>query len=137
MIFKIFFYRSNTQLNNDYHIDGDQFVEINIFHNLELIFQPNLLFFSYIIFTCSKALRSFGFSNRNTKEFNNYFCLKTLYTSLVEPIQEFDFVLWNLSHIICTESLGRIHRTFFRLITHKRYIHVHFNSSSSILFSSI
>lgn len=71
------FFRSKTNINNDYYICGDKLVEINRYHDFGMVFQTNLLFCSHIEYICSKALRSLGFLIRSMKEFNNELCLKT------------------------------------------------------------
>lgn len=135
--FKMTFSRTKSKVIFDYYINDDKLVEINSCRDLGVVFQPNLLFSSNIEYLCSKALRSLGFLIRNTKEFNDERCLKTLYTSLVRPILEFSSVLWNPTQIGLVESLERVQRKFLRFIGYKRKLHGYLNPSASTSISSI
>jgi len=70
------FFRSKNIMTT-FYVCGDKLFEINRYHDLGVVFQPNLLFCSHIEYICSKALRSLGFLIRSMKEFNNELCLKT------------------------------------------------------------
>jgi len=77
--------RSNSKLNNTYHLFEKHIKKITFVRDLGLgvTFQSNLSFSAYIENIYTKALRCLGFITRNTKDFNNKLCLNTLYTYLV------------------------------------------------------
>lgn len=131
------FFRTKSKLNFSYYTNGDELAEIDSCNDLGVVFQSNLLFSSNIDYLCSKALRSLGFIIRNTKEFNNETYLKTLYTSLVRPILEFSFVLWNPTQIGPIESLERVQRKFLRLTGYNRKLHCQVNPPILVSLSSI
>lgn len=135
--FKMSFSRSRTKLFNDYHLFGNHIEDISIIKDLGVVFKTDLSFKSHVDHICTKSLRTLGFLIRNTKEFRNEQCLKTLYISLVRPTLEYCSIIWNPSQVGLMESLERVQRRFLRLIAFKRRMHSINHPSESISLNSI
>jgi hypothetical protein len=135
--FKMSFSRSRTKLINDYHLFDNHIEEISTVKDLGVVFKTNLSFQPHVDHICVKSLRTLGFLIRNTKEFRNEQCLKTLYISLVRPTLEYCSIIWNPSQVGLMESLERVQRRFLRLIAYKRRIHSNIHPSESISLNSI
>jgi len=122
--------RSRTKLMNDYHLFDNHIEEISTVKDLGVVFiKTNLSFQPHVDHICVKSLRTLGFLIRNTKEFKNEQCLKTLYISLVRPTLEYCSIIWNLSQVGLMESLEHVQRKFLRLIAYKRRMHSNIHPS--------
>lgn len=60
-----------------------------------------------------------GFINRNTKEFRNPKCLKTLYTSLIKSNLEFGSIVWSQNLSTFYSELDNVKNKFLKNISYK------------------
>ena len=65
-----------------------------------------------------------GFINRNTKEFKNPICLKTLYMSLVRSNLEFGSLIWFCNYSKYINDLDNVQYKFLKRIAYVSNIHI-------------
>lgn len=75
-----------------------------------------LNFSQHIVATSAKAYAMLGFIKRNTQQFENVYCLKTLYCALVRSVLEYGVLIWAPSHATQIHRIERVQRNFLRFV---------------------
>ncbi|KAF0749035.1 Reverse transcriptase domain-containing protein [Aphis craccivora] len=75
-------------------------------------FLPNLFPTLYFQEICCKSLKLMGFIKRISYEFNLDRSLKILFCSLVQPISEYGFVIWNSHFSIVILMIEKVQQKF-------------------------
>lgn len=114
------FTRKKYPVLYDYKIAGSSVPRSTEVRDLGVLLDSRLTLQKHFDMTISKALRVLGFVIRVCKDFNDPFCLKSLYCSLVRPIIEFACVVWSPRQQDRTDRLESIQRKltkhlFYRL----------------------
>lgn len=95
---------------SSYSVNNNSLEMVNSFIDLGITMDCKLRFHTHINITINKAKGVLGFIKRWSKEFNDPYTTKLLYTSMVRPILEFGSILWTPyyeTYIIQLESVQK------------------------------
>lgn len=110
----ISFNRSRTTAIFDYKMNASSVNRVSSIKDLGLILDSKLKFTEHIATTTAKAYAILGFIKRNTQQFEDVYCLKTLYCSLVRSILEYGVLVWAPYHVTLCFRIEKIQRNFVR-----------------------
>ncbi|KAF0682225.1 Uncharacterized protein FWK35_00037378, partial [Aphis craccivora] len=97
---------------------------VNSVKDLGIYFESDLSFKLNHSKIITKSLKMLGFINRNTKEFKNPICLKTLYISLVRSNLEFGSIIWSSNYSKYINELDNVQFKFLKRISYITNIHI-------------
>ena len=108
------FQQSKSSINQDYEIGRHKLERVNEFKDLGVLMDRKLTFVSHIETITAKSARMLGFIKRISREFQDYYALKTLFVSLVRPNLEYASVVWSPHQACHSERIERIQDNFIR-----------------------
>ncbi|XP_075150875.1 uncharacterized protein LOC142224983 [Haematobia irritans] len=108
---KMTFFRSNALLT-EYYIDNVKLEDVQIFNDLGVLFDRRLKFDSHVESIVSRAMSTLGFIKRWSREFNDPYLSKRIYTSLVRPILEYASVVWSPSYQCYVDRVESVQKRF-------------------------
>lgn len=76
-------------------LNNNNLTKVNVIKDLGVHFESDLSFKLNHNLVMNKAFKILGFVSRNTQNFKNIICLKTLYYSLVRSSLEFGSLVWS------------------------------------------
>jgi hypothetical protein len=85
----ITFSRFKNPIKHDYRIGGHGLERVEEFKDLGVYMDSKMTFLSHIEAITAKSERMLGFIKRISKEFQDYYALKTLFESLERPNLEY------------------------------------------------
>lgn len=80
--------------------------------DLGILLDVKLNFIAHITMTVNKARAVLGFVKRWSKEFNDPYVAKSLYTSLVRPILEYGSIIWDPLYKIHSDAIESVQKQF-------------------------
>lgn len=110
----ISFTRKKKPIHYEYHLAETLIKREDCVKDLGVLLDSQLTYKQHISFIVAKASRSLGFIMRMTKSFNDVYCLKALYCSLVRSTLEYCSPIWNPSYMNGVERIEAIQRRFVR-----------------------
>jgi len=81
-------------------------------NDLGVLLDPKLKFDSHITFTLNKAMSVLGFIKRWSKEFDDLYTTKLLFTSLVRPNSEYCFSVWSPQYQVHIDRKESVQKQF-------------------------
>ena len=94
----------------DYRMSQASINRVNTVKDLGILLDAKLSFAQHISATTAKAYAVLGFIKRNTQQFNDIYCLKSLFSALVRSILEYGAPY----HAVHINRIERIQRQFLR-----------------------
>ncbi|XP_054281220.1 uncharacterized protein LOC128998891 [Macrosteles quadrilineatus] len=91
----ITFYRPKSPAEYQYLISGIQIPKVKKTKDLDVYFDSDKSFSSYIDRICSKASKMIGFIARFSRGINNPVALRSLYCALVRKLLEYASPVWS------------------------------------------
>jgi Reverse transcriptase (RNA-dependent DNA polymerase) len=110
----ISFSRSKQPINFTYCIGEHELDRVNEIKDLGVILDNRMTFNNHIETIITKSARMLGFIKRISKEFKDYYTLKTLFVSLVRPNLEYASSVWSPHQACHSERIERIQHKFLR-----------------------
>lgn len=110
----ITFSRKRNVIDFGYRMSATNITRVNTVKDLGVLLDSKLNFAQHIAATTAKAYAVLGFIKRNTQEFEDVYCLKSLYCSLVRSILEYGVLVWAPYHTTQSNRIERIQRNFIR-----------------------
>ena len=74
--------------------------------------------------TVNRSLKILGFIKRNLYNFNNIYCIKTVYSSFVRSILEYCTIIWSPVYQTQINKIERVQNKFLRFASYKLQIPV-------------
>jgi len=108
------FYRGTPTLAS-YSLQNTPLDRIFPVNDLGVLLDSKLKFDCHIMSTVSKAMSVLGFIKRWSKEFNDPFTTKLLFTSLVRPILEYCSSVWSPQYQVHIDRIVSVQKNFFFL----------------------
>lgn len=108
---KLSFYRSKL-IHYDYYIGSHKLENVSSFDDLGVILDRKLDFNLHVTTCVNKAKSLLGFMKRWSKEFNDPYVTKNLYTSLVRPVLEYASVVWSPNYGCHIDSIESVQKQF-------------------------
>ena len=110
----ISFCRKRQVMMFDYRMSTVSINRVNTVKDLGILLDAKLNFAQHISATTAKAYAILGFIKRNTQQFDDVYCLKSLYCSLVRSILEYGVLVWAPYNAVKTNQIERVQRQFLR-----------------------
>lgn len=114
----ITFTRKKNPIFFNYNIEMCSLTRVNVIKDLGIYFESDLSFKTNHNMIINKSFKMLGFINRNTKDFKNPLCLKTLYTSLVRSNLDFGSVIWSCKYLTYINDLDNVQYKFLKRISY-------------------
>lgn len=114
------FTRKRTPYTYGYRIAGEVVPRKNQYKDLGVTFDGNMTFTLHIEEVLNKSIKRLGFLKRNTKQFSDISCIKTLYHSLVVSVIRYCDVVWNPIYSVHINKLEAVQRKFLRFLLFKQ-----------------
>jgi len=95
-----------------YYLNGVHIENVTEMRDLGVIMDPKLKFVVHINAVVCKARSMLAFIKRWSKEFNDPYITKLLYTSLVRPHLEYASPVWNPSYSVHSDSIESVQKQF-------------------------
>lgn len=108
------FSRKSFPFIYNYSIGNIELARISEYVDLGVKFDQTVTFNSHINMIVSKSNKTLGFIKRNTKDFNDPYALKLLFTSFIRSILEYCSVVWNPFYRVHIDRLEGVQRRFTR-----------------------
>lgn len=108
----ITFCRTRNATIFDYRMEITSIARVSTVKDLGVLLDSKLNFSQQIAATTAKAYAVLGFVKRNTKQFEDVYCLKSLYCALVRSILEYGVLVWAPYHVVHIQRIERIQRNF-------------------------
>lgn len=102
----------NKSNETSYSIKGTKLENVASFVDLGVTMDTKLRFNVHISLTVNKAKGVLGFIKRWSKEFDDPYTTKLLFTSLVRPILEYASVVWNPYYNLYIDMLESVQKQF-------------------------
>lgn len=115
----ISFNRLRSPIMFDYTIGEEQLNRSTAVKDLGILIDNKLKFTEHISLTIAKAFAMVGFVKRNTQSFNDIYCLKALYCSLIRSILEYGVQVWAPYHTVHINRIERVQKCFLRYALRK------------------
>ena len=110
----ITFTRKTKPLLFNYKITTQFLQKVTTVKDLGVYLDNKLTFAEHVSVTTSKAFVVLGFIRRNTQAFEDIYCLKSLYCSLVRSIVEYGALVWAPHFTVHIDRIERIQKSFIR-----------------------
>ncbi|KXJ69408.1 hypothetical protein RP20_CCG027228 [Aedes albopictus] len=110
----ITFSRKTSTVLFDYKMSSTSITRVSTIKDLGVLLDSKLNFAQHIAATTAKAYATLGFVKRNTQQFEDVYCLKTLYCALVRSVLEYCVLVWAPYHATQINRIERIQRNFIR-----------------------
>jgi len=85
-------------------------------NDLGVLLDPKLKFDCHIMSTVNKAMSVLGFIKRWSKELDDPYTTKLLFTSIVRPILEYCSSVWSPQCQVHIDSIESVQKNFFFLL---------------------
>lgn len=82
--------------------------------DLGITLDTKLRFTEHISLVVAKAYAILGLVKRNTRDFNDVYCLKAIYVSLIRSILEYSVIVWSPYHATHINRIERVQKAFVR-----------------------
>lgn len=105
-------FNRNNFLLTSYLIDNYILENVSSFGDLGIIFDPKLTFNLHIDSCVSRASSLLGFIKRWSREFDDPYIAKRLYTSLVRPILEYGSLVWSPNYRCHIDRIESVQKQF-------------------------
>lgn len=110
----ITFCRTRNPIDFDYTMSGTSIVRVSTVKDLGVLLDSKLNYTQHIAATTAKANAMLGFIKRNTQQFRDIYCLKTLFCALVRSVLEYGVLIWSPYYAVQINRIERIQRNFLR-----------------------
>lgn len=124
------FSRKRERITYEYAVNDVTLTRSYQIKDLGVIFDPELSFIPHYDYISNRSIKMLGFIIRNTRNFTNIDCLKTLYFAFVRSCLEYCTVVWSPHYNVHIQAIERIQRKFCKymyFIKYKRYPDVNYN----------
>lgn len=112
----ITFHRTRNATIFNYTMTSTSISRVSTVKDLGVLLDSKLNFSQHIAATTAKAFAMLGFIKRNTQQFEDVYCLKTLYCALVRSVLEYGVLIWAPFHATQINRIERIQRNFLRFV---------------------
>ena len=109
---KVLRFVRNKPIAANYFLGDYQVDMVDTFLDLGILFDSKLNFNSHITSIINKARGTLGYIKRWSKEFNDPYIAKTLYTSLVRPILEYGSIIWDPIYQTYSNAIESVQKQF-------------------------
>lgn len=113
------FTRKKSPIVFDYSLAGTLLQRDNQVKDLGVLLDDKLTYKPHMSYIITKASRSLGFIFRIAKDFDDVYCLKSLYCSLVRTTLEYASPVWNPHFQNGVERIESVQRRFIRYALRK------------------
>ena len=110
----ISFCRNRQTTLFDYKMEIVSITRVSTVKDLGIFLDYKLCFAQHVAVTTAKAYAVLGFIKRNTQQFDDIYCLKSLYCALVRSILEYGVLVWSPYYAVQINRIERIQRQFVR-----------------------
>lgn len=110
----ITFSRIRAPILFEYSMQSCTLKRVSTIKDLGITLDNKLRFNEHISSVIAKAYAVLGVIIRNTRDFNDIYCLKTLYISLVRSLLEYGVVVWSPYHAVQIDRIERVQKCFVR-----------------------
>lgn len=113
------FTNKSQNIDYPYAIDNIKLSNVNEYKDLGVLLDKSLSFIEHTRTISNACLKKLGFLIRNTKDFTNVECMKTIYNTLIRSNLEYCQIVWSpfyRSHINLAEN---IQKKFLRYLLYK------------------
>jgi hypothetical protein len=115
----ISFFRNTNLINFNYNISSIQLNRVSSIRDLGIFFSSNFTFHFHFNIIVNKAFKMLDFLNRSAVQFNNKYCLKSLYYSLVKSHLEFGSQIWSPNYSVHRLNIENIQYKFLKTLSFK------------------
>lgn len=112
----ISFCRKRNTTVFDYKMSTSSINRVETVKDLGILLDSKLNFNQHVSATTAKAFAVLGFIKRNTQQFEDVYCLKALFCSLVRSKLEYGVLVWAPYHAVQSSRIERIQRNFLRYV---------------------
>ena len=109
----ITFHRKLNPIIFDYHINDQKLERVDHINDLGVLLDSKLSINLHRSNIIAKATRQLGFISK-IADFNDPYCLKALYCSLVRPILEYASMVWCPNQLVWTIRIQRVQKRCIR-----------------------
>ena len=109
---KIMRFTRNMPVDANYFLGDYQLQLVDTFSDLGILLDAELNFGLHVTSIINKARCTLGFIKRWSKEFNDPYVTKNLYTSLVRPILEYGSVIWDPLYQTHSNAIESVQKQF-------------------------
>jgi len=109
---KVMTFSWRSAIRGSYTLNGVELENVNEFRDLGVLMDPKLKFNCHINAIVCKARSMLGFIKRWSKEFNDPYVTKLLFTSLVRPILEYASPVWDPRYTVHSDSIESVQKQF-------------------------
>lgn len=106
------FHRKNSPIIFEYKIQDKPLNRLKVMNDLGVLFDEKVCFANHIKAMVSKAYSRLGFMKRICIKFDDPYCLKSVYVSLIRSILEYSSVIWNPGYANYNERIESIQKKF-------------------------
>lgn len=106
--------RCSTPININYLINGEVVLKVDSIKDLGVYFDEKLSFKLHFNHIINKARAMLGFIKRWSKEFNDPYILKSLYTTLVRPNLEYASQVWSPFYEVHIKRIESVQKNFLK-----------------------
>ena len=93
-------------------LNGESLCRVESFKDLGILLDVKLSLNNHVEFMINKAKSLLGFIKRWSKEFNDPYITKRLYTSLVRHILEYGSLIWNPQYEVSSNKVESVQKQF-------------------------
>lgn len=112
--FYVCFTRLNCPIFMEFYVMNRRINQVNEILDLGVIFDSKLTFNSHIDYIIPKAYAVMAFINRHSKEFDDPYVKKILYSSFVRSKLEYALIVWNPTTSVKINRVERIQKKFLK-----------------------
>lgn len=106
------FHRNTSPIFFEYKIDDRQLERVKTMKDLGLLFDEKFTFNEHIDSIVAKAYSRLGFMKRICYSFDDPYCLRSIYMSLVRSILEYGSIVWNPGYASHSDRIESIQKQF-------------------------
>jgi hypothetical protein len=96
----------------EYEIDGVTLDRVNRMSDLGILFDEKMIFSSHIECIVTKAFSRIGFMKRICRQFDDPYCLKSIYCALIRSVLEYGSTVWSPGYAVHADRIESIQKKF-------------------------
>ena len=106
------FCRRLNPVRFEYAIDGCTLDRVSRMLDLGILFDEKMNFSGHVECIVSKAFSRLGFMKRICKQFDDPYCLKSIYCALVRSVLEYASIVWSPGYAVYVDRIESIQKKF-------------------------
>lgn len=106
------YHRKVNAICFEYKLNNSALERVQQMSDLGVLFDQKFCFSSHIESMVSRAYSRLGFMKRICNDFNDVYCLSSVYYSLVRSVLEYASVVWNPGYAVHSDRIESIQRKF-------------------------